>query len=247
MTTAALEFRNVSLTFGSTTILKDINFTVPESSSLVLVGPSGAGKSLLLKLAAGLITPSSGEVWIQGKNLKEVTPAETQKTLLQMGMLFQRNALFDSLSVFENVAFPLRERSSMTEAEISDRVLDLLHAVGLDQSKNLLPHEISGGMQKRLGVARALALKPKILFYDDPTAGLDPITSRKIANLLTELMEKNRMTTLTITNDMMRALQLADQIGFVFNKNVEIIGNPNQSKSSSKEPFRSFFRGLPID
>lgn len=243
VTTPALEFRDVGLRIGSADLLSHVTFSVPEGKSLVLVGPSGSGKSLILKLAAGLLVPTSGEVLVFGRNLLTLPASEAQSVLLSLGMLFQKNALFDSLSVFENVAFPLRERSSLSEQEIVIRCDQLLVAVGLDHARSLFPHEISGGMQKRLGIARALALNPKMIFYDDPTAGLDPITSRKIASLLSNLSKERNTTMVTITNDMMRALQLSDFIAFVHNRTLNVIGDSQIAKSSKSEPFRSFFRG----
>lgn len=227
---SAIELESVSLAFGPNVVLENLSLNVKEGESLVLVGPSGQGKTSLLKLMAGLIPPSKGEVRVNGV----------------VGMLFQKNALFDSMSVLENILFPLRETTRKTPAEQRKIALSLLDAVDLIHAKDLFPHEISGGMQKRLGLARALALKPEILLYDDPTAGLDPITGRKIAHLLKELTRSEAVTTITVTNDMMRALQLADRIGFVWNRSVQIIGSPDEAKNTRTEPFRSFLRGEPF-
>ncbi len=230
MTSPVIECHGVSLEFGPSVILKDIHFEMVRGQCLVLVGPSGMGKTSLLKMVAGLIEPTSGTIKTEGS----------------IGMLFQKNALFDSLTAIENILFPLREASSNTEEDGSKIAMDLLRAVELEHAKNLFPHELSGGMQKRLGIARALALKPEIILYDDPTAGLDPITSRMIAGLLKNLSRSEGVTTIVVTNDMMRAFQLADRIGFVWNQSLQIIGDVEEAKQSKKEPFHSFLRGLPL-
>jgi phospholipid/cholesterol/gamma-HCH transport system ATP-binding protein len=239
-----IEFENVDLAFGSQRVFDGANLKVLQGQCLTLVGPSGQGKTSALKLIAGLLTPQGGRVLIEGKDLAQLSPAEAQKIFLRMGMLFQKNALFDSMSVMENLLFPLREVTNLPPAERREIAESLLEAVELSAAKHLFPHEISGGMQKRLGIARALALKPKVVLYDDPTAGLDPITSRKIAALLKNLSEKEKVTTVVITNDMMRAFQLADQIGFVWNQKITAVGPPEEAKLSPQEPFRSFMKGL---
>lgn len=230
MASSAIELESVSLAFGPKVVLENTNLSVKEGESLVLVGPSGEGKTSLLKLIAGLIPPSKGAVRVNGV----------------IGMLFQKNALFDSMSVLENILFPLRETTNKSDSEQMEIALTLLEAVDLVHAKDLFPHEISGGMQKRLGLARALALKPEVILYDDPTAGLDPITGRRIANLLKELTRSENVTTVVVTNDMMRAFQLADQIAFVWNRSVHLIGSPEEAKRSQTEPFRSFLRGEPF-
>jgi phospholipid/cholesterol/gamma-HCH transport system ATP-binding protein len=235
---------NVSLKFGSTEVFNSVNFEVQEGSSVVLVGPSGHGKSCLLKMLAGLQPPTSGTVLFEGQNLYELSFEERSELTQKMGMLFQRNALFDSLTVFENVAFPLREVKGWTdESQISERVGELLAAVGLDAAAPLMPHEISGGMQKRLGIARALILRPGIVLYDDPTAGLDPITSRHIAKLIMDLQKKNSATQVIVTNDMNRAFQISDHICMVVNGEVLVVGDREQALSHADPRVLQFVRG----
>ncbi|MGZ3723546.1 MAG: ABC transporter ATP-binding protein, partial [Bdellovibrionales bacterium] len=176
MATGQLALNDVSMSFGGSAVLKKVSVQVAPGECLVLVGPSGKGKTVVLKLFAGLLAPSQGKVMVDGEDLNGLSRARQEKLLLQMGMLFQKNALFDSLTVGENIAFPLREKTSLSEAEIQDKVSYFLEEVGIAHARTLFPDEISGGMQKRLGIARALALAPKIVLYDDPTAGLDPIT-----------------------------------------------------------------------
>jgi len=241
-----MEFKNVSLDFGRKPLFQNLNLQVFENESLVLIGPSGQGKTSLLKLLAGLIDPTSGVVEIHGKNWKSMNDAERFKQLKSMGMLFQKNALFDSMNNSENIAFPLREASGFTEEEISNKVKKGLVDVGLGHAESLFPSEISGGMQKRLGIARALALEPEILFYDDPTAGLDPITSRKIADLILQMKNEHSSTIVVTTNDMNRAYQLADRIVFVSSEQVIVTGSPSETKKHPDQQVQNFIRGLNI-
>ena len=161
----------------------------------------------------------------------------------RMGMLFQKNALFDSLTVLENICFPLRELTDLSEAEIVSKARVFLEAVGLEQAGDRYPDEISGGMQKRLGIARALALEPEIIFYDDPTAGLDPITSRKIIDLILDLKKKRGSTVVAITNEMARAYQMADTIAMVVEQTVIETGSVEETKRSSESRVKQFIRG----
>lgn len=227
MASAVLQLQDVSIDFGDGALLKSVSLEVRKGESIVLIGPSGFGKSVVLKLFAGLLEPDSGSVHREG----------------EMGMLFQKNALFDSLSVFENVAFPLREKTQMSEDEIRQRVEFFLEAVGLAEARDLFPDEISGGMQKRLGIARALALKPEVVLYDDPTAGLDPITSRKIVDLILSLKKEGRSTVVAVTNDMARAYQLADRIVMVVDGELIVTGNRAETLRHPDPRVHQFVRG----
>lgn len=213
--------------------------------TVVLIGPSGQGKSTLLKLMAGLLSPSEGTVAIEGSDLKAMSSQDRETLAKKIGMLFQKNALFDSLTSIENVAFPLREVAApFPESAILERAEGFLEAVGIAHARDLLPDEISGGMQKRLGIARALALDPQIVFYDDPTAGLDPITSRKIVQLIMDLRDKRGSTVVAVTNDMHRAYQLADRILMVVDKEVIDCGSPSETQKSRDPRVSQFIRGL---
>lgn len=194
----------------------------------------------------GLIQPTEGQVIIEGTNLQQMTTAQRETLAKKVGMLFQKNALFDSLTAVENVAFPLREvaGAKTDEREAIKTAEKFLDAVGIAHARDLLPDEISGGMQKRLGIARALALAPQIVFYDDPTAGLDPITSRKIVQLIIELREKSKATVVAVTNDMHRAYQLADRILMVVDKEVIDCGSPAQTQANEDPRVVQFIRGL---
>jgi phospholipid/cholesterol/gamma-HCH transport system ATP-binding protein len=241
--TTAVETKNVQVAFGEHVVLKNIQLKVEHQECLVLIGPSGQGKTVLLKTLSGLITPSSGQVFIYGQDWERINNSQKMEILKKIGMLFQKNALFDSLTCGENIAFPLRETTTSSEKEIAEIVEYFLEAVGILHAKNLYPDEISGGMQKRLGIARALALKPELIFYDDPTAGLDPITSKKIIELILDLKKKNNSTVIAITNDMNRAYQMADRIAMVYNQELIITGNVQQTKAHTHPAVKQFIRG----
>lgn len=238
-----LALNDVSVCFGDNTVLKKVSVGVAKGECLVLVGPSGKGKTVVLKLFAGLLPPTSGFVEVEGQDLHKMKSAERERLQLHMGMLFQKNALFDSLSVSENIAFPLREKTALSASEIKDRVEYFLDQVGIAHARDLFPDEISGGMQKRLGIARALALKPETVLYDDPSAGLDPITSRRIIDLILRLREENKATIVAVTNDMTRAYQMADRIAMVVDGEVIVTGNKKQTLAHSDPRVAQFVRG----
>jgi len=244
---AAIELRNVSVTFDTEnlkeSVLEQLSFVLFEGERLVLIGPSGQGKSVLMKVMAGLIPPTKGQVFIYGEDLYAVPMQRKHQLMCQMGMLFQKNALFDSLTNFENIAFPLREVTQLSLQEIESTVDKFMDAVGISHAKKLYPEEISGGMQKRLGIARALALNPKIIFYDDPTAGLDPITSRKIVDLILELGAKNNQTVIAVTNEMARAYQMATRIVMVSQRGIIETGTPTQTKTHPNPIVKQFVHG----
>lgn len=240
---AVLQARRVTVAFEGHVVLREIDLDVGPGESLVLIGPSGQGKTTLLKTLAGLIEPQNGEVLIKNKKWNDLRGAERLNVLRGVGMLFQKNALFDSLTCGENIAFPLRETTTLGEKEIQERVEFFLQSVAIPHARDLFPDEISGGMQKRLGIARALALQPQIIFYDDPTAGLDPITSRRIIELILQLKKENKSTVVAITNDMNRADQMADRIAMVVDGEVLVTGTPAQTKAHKDPRVHQFIRG----
>jgi phospholipid/cholesterol/gamma-HCH transport system ATP-binding protein len=239
----SLKLQGIEVAFDTQIVLKDISVEIPVGEIFVLIGPSGQGKTTLLKTMSGLITPRNGRVFINEQDWSTLGGNERFETLKKLGMLFQKNALFDSLSCGENIAFPLRETTDLNAEEIQTKVDVFLEAVGIAHAKFLFPDEISGGMQKRLGIARALALNPEIIFYDDPTAGLDPITSRKIVDLILDLQKKNNSTVVAITNDMNRAYQLADRMALVVDQELIITGSPDETKRHPDPRVQQFIRG----
>lgn len=215
--------------FNGRWIFRDVSLSIAEKESVALVGPSGGGKSLLLKIIAGLIEPDEGSVKIESDNV---------------GMLFQKNALFDSLTIEENLLFPLEERLKMTGAEALKQSAFFLEAVGLKGNEKLYPDEISGGMQKRLGIARALIVRPQVILYDEPTAGLDPITSRKIADLIRDLRREVGSTLLTVTNDMQRAYQIGDRFFLLAHGALRGGETPEKTQQTEDPLIRQFIYGL---
>lgn len=238
-----LEVRQMRVSFQGRDILRDVHLSIRQGECFVLVGPSGQGKTVLLKTLARLIDPQHGEVLVQNINWAKMNGAERLRVVRSMGMLFQKNALFDSLTCGDNIAFPLRETTSLSESEIQEKVEYFLQAVGIPHAKDLFPDEISGGMQKRLGIARALALRPEIILYDDPTAGLDPITSRKIIELILQLRKEDQATVVAITNDMNRAYQMADRIGMVVDRELLVTGTPEETKQHKDPRVQQFIHG----
>jgi phospholipid/cholesterol/gamma-HCH transport system ATP-binding protein len=195
-----IRLKEVAQSFQQHVVFKNISFEVKKGQSLVVLGLSGSGKTVLLKSIAGLIPVINGSVDLSSKNVS---------------MLFQRNALFDSFTVIDNLLFPLKERTNLVGSKAIERSMDLLSQVGLADSAHLYPREISGGMQKRLGIARALVVEPEIILFDEPTAGLDPITSRSISNLIRKMQQENKTTQVIVTNDIRRAYEMADEMGIL--------------------------------
>ena len=224
-----IRIQNLSIQFGQRWIFKGINLNVQAGESIVFIGPSGSGKSILLKTIAQLITPTQGSVEIHSKKI---------------GMLFQKNALFDSLTVEENLLFPLREIKKLSGEKAKQLASEFLDQVGLKGCESLYPDEISGGMQKRLGIARALIVEPEVILYDEPTAGLDPITSKTIAELVRKLQSRAKTTLLTVTNDMQRAYQIGDRIYLLAQGALIAGGSPSEVQQTTHPGLRQFIYGL---
>jgi phospholipid/cholesterol/gamma-HCH transport system ATP-binding protein len=238
-----LELKNITVEFNSETILKQVNLKVFKDDTIVIIGPSGGGKSVLLKTMAGVFTPSTGSVTCYGHDWQSLSRSEKHHVAKQIGVQFQKSALFDDLNSFENVAFPLREHTNLSEDAIETRVMECLQSVGLDKARNLAPHEMSGGMRQRLGIARAIALKPDILFLDDPTAGLDPLNSDSMADLIINLKKEVAATLIVATHDMNRAYQFAGRIFLVAKKQVLETGSAEQTQTSSDSRVQQFIHG----
>ncbi len=219
MTEFAVEFKNVSKSFGETPVLRDLNFGVHRGKITTILGFSGAGKTTLMKHILGLVKPSEGEVIVLGTDIGLISELELREFRRNFGMVFQYAALFDFLTSFENVAFPLREFTKMNEAEIKDKVLGLLDSVGISkEAAGRLPSELSGGMRKRVGLARGLALDPHIMLYDEPTSGLDPITTHVVYDLMRDTHLRNQgrgFTSIIISHDIHATLKYSDYIVFM--------------------------------
>jgi len=215
----AIEVNDLAKMFGEHKVLNHLNFKVPRGKVTTILGFSGAGKSTLLKHILGLLKPTHGNITVLGRDLNHMTELELREFRQKFGMLFQYAALFDSMSTFENIAFPLREFTKKTETEIKERVTYLMNAVGLDaEATHKLPSELSGGMRKRVGLARALSLRPEIILYDEPTTGLDPITTKMVNDLILFTSQSNQDTKLTsviISHDVQATLRISDYVAFL--------------------------------
>ena len=207
---------NVCKDFRGKAALRHVNLEILDGETLAIIGGSGSGKSTLLRLLIGLIRPSSGEIWIGQDEISHMADAEMDRIRLRMGMVFQYSALFDSMTVGDNVAFGLREHTDYDEARIRSIVEEKLHQVGLEHVAHLMPNELSGGMKKRVSLARAIAIEPEIIFYDEPSSGLDPIMTSKIDELIVSTQRALHVTSVVVTHDMASACRIADRIAMVY-------------------------------
>ena len=223
-----IQVKNISKSFSGVEILKDISFEFEKGKTNLIIGKSGSGKSVLTKCIVGLFEPDIGEVYYNDRNFLKLKPKEKKEVRKEMGMLFQGSALFDSFSVEENVAFPLRMFTQMTNPEISERVNFCLKRVDIINKNSLYPSELSGGMQKRVAIARAISMQPKYLFCDEPNSGLDPVTAILIDELIKEITVEYQMTTIVITHDMNSVLEIGDNILFIDNGIKKWQGNKDE-------------------
>lgn len=240
-----IDIKHVYQTFGNRHILKDVSLTIQDGETMVILGASGSGKSTLLKLIIGLLKPTSGDVWVNGKNMALLEEKELNEERRHMGMVFQYSALFDSMNVKENVAFGLRMHTRLAEEEIDRIVKEKLKLVGLEGIEDLMPSSLSGGMKKRVSLARAIALEPEIILYDEPTAGLDPIRSTDISLLIKNTQKVMHATSVVVTHDLKSAEMIADRMAFLYEGKFLAIGKPEELYASTDERVRQFMNGLP--
>lgn len=240
-----IEIENVRLRYGEKEILKGVNLNVKKGETLVILGASGSGKSTLLKLIIGLLKPSEGIVRVDGKNISLMTEEELNKERRHMAMVFQYSALFDSMSVGDNVAFGLRMHTNMSEEEIKKVVDEKLHLVGLDGISDLMPANLSGGMKKRVSLARAITLNQDIILYDEPTAGLDPIRSTDISLLIKKMQNELHATSIVVTHDLKSANMVANRMAFLYEGSFLLIGTPGELYDSSDKRIQQFMNGWP--
>ena len=240
---AIVELRDIRKSFGRNEVLRGISLVLAKGTTLAVMGGSGQGKTVLLRIADGLIRPDSGEVILFGTHIEHMSEEAVLPLRRRAGFVFQNAALFDSLSVFENVAFPLREHARLGEGEITDRVHRFLSLVGLPGTDDLLPSELSGGMRKRVGIARALVTEPEVVFFDEPTAGLDPTNARLVAELIAELRTGVCDTAIVVTHDIEFADLVADQMAIIHQGRFAEVGTPAEIHHSSNPDVRKFLAG----
>jgi phospholipid/cholesterol/gamma-HCH transport system ATP-binding protein len=241
-----VEFRDVNKAYGNKQVLRGADLKVYRGEVLVILGGSGSGKSVTLRHMLGLEAPDSGRVIVEDEDITDHPEEELYRVRKKFGMLFQSGALFDSMNVFENVAFPLREHAEMSEDEIARAVKEKLGLVNLPNTEHLMPVDLSGGMRKRVGLARSIVLDPKMILYDEPTTGLDPITSQKINELIIDLQSKLNVTSVVVTHDIQSAFSVGDRIAFL-NKGVfEWVGTMEEARSSEHPVLREFLKASAV-
>jgi len=238
-----IEIKNLSKSFHNHEVLDQLNLTIQTGETMVVIGRSGVGKTVLLKNIIGLLKPDSGQVLIDGQDITKLEGKELDKIRLKFGMLFQGSALFDSLTVRENVGFSLREHTRQTDEQISQRVKEALDLVGLAGIESLMPAELSGGMKKRVGFARAICMRPDIILYDEPTTGVDPIMADATNELIMKLHDRLKITAIAVTHDMTSAYKIADRIAMLYNGKIIAIGTPQQIKKTTDPVVHQFITG----
>ncbi|MCB1159219.1 MAG: ABC transporter ATP-binding protein [Leptospiraceae bacterium] len=238
-----IELKNVHKTFGSRKILKGMNIRVRRGETMVILGPSGTGKSVTLKHITGLVQPDEGDCLVFNQSISFSKEKIKKQIRARMGVLFQSGALINWLSVYENVALPLREHKLAKEEDIDRIVMEKLRWLDLVHAKDNLPGDISGGMKKRAGIARALTTNPEILLYDEPTSGLDPVMSNVFNELILRLQKELHVTSIVVTHDMSSAYMIADRISFVYEGEVVLCGTPTEIQSSAHPIIQQFIHG----
>lgn len=244
--TPFVEFVDVSKAYGTKHVLRGANLQVFRGEVLVILGGSGTGKSVTLRQMLGLEAPDAGRVIVEEEDVTDLPEEELYRIRKKFGMLFQSGALFDSMNVFENVAFPLREHTDMSDEEIARAVKEKLELVNLPNSENLMPVDLSGGMRKRVGLARSIVLDPKVILYDEPTTGLDPITSQTINELIVDLQSKLNVTSVVVTHDIHSAFFVGDRIAFLHQGVFEWIGSMDEARDSDNPRLREFLKASAV-
>ncbi|HEY4105136.1 MAG TPA: ABC transporter ATP-binding protein [Polyangiaceae bacterium] len=237
---AHIEVRSLQKNFGDTEVLKDVNMSIGRGHVAVIIGGSGAGKTTLLRILIGLERPSSGSVVVSGQDIANLSDRELNRMRRKFGMVFQYSALLDSMNVMDNVAFPMREHTKLPDKEIRAKVTEKLNSLGLENVERRFPSQLSGGMRKRVALARALMLEPEVIMYDEPTSGLDPVTSRMVDDLVLETRDRFGVTSVIISHDMLGALQIADEIYLLSKGSIVASGPPQEIVHAQNELLHQF-------
>jgi phospholipid/cholesterol/gamma-HCH transport system ATP-binding protein len=239
-----ITIRGVSKRFGKQVVLDNINLDIEEGKTLAIVGPSGVGKSVLLKLIMGIMEPDSGEIVVFGQNMSAAgSEAERNEIRRSLGVLFQSAALFDSLNVYDNVAFALRERANLPEKQVHDRTVEMLDSLGLEDYALLFPEQISLGTRKRVGMARSLVLNPKVILFDEPNTGLDPLVGQEVYNLIKESQEKWGVSGVVISHELPEVFQVSDKVAMILGGNIIFEGTPKEFAESDNLAVQQFLNG----
>lgn len=246
MAEAVISLRKLNITFGTHTVLDNIDLDVYRGETLAILGPSGTGKSTVLRSMIGLLEPNGGKIYIQGEDVSELDEDGWNRLRMKMGMVFQYSALFDFLTVGENVAFGLWQHTDKGEEEIQRIVTEMLDLVGLPGTQDLYPAELSGGMKKRVGLARAIAVSPEIVLYDEPTAGLDPIMSHNISRLIKKTQQQLHVTSVLVTHDMQSAFYASDRVAMLYKGRIVAIGTAEEMQQSTNPIVKAFIEGREI-
>jgi len=241
-----IEIIDLHKSFGDFQVLRGVNLSVEHGESMTVIGGSGSGKSVLLKHIIGLLFPDKGRVLVDGQILNNLEAHDLNELRKKFGMLFQGAALFDSLTVWENVGFGLKQHTNLSDRQIREITTQKLALVGLKDVEDKMPSELSGGMKKRVGLARAIAMDPAIILYDEPTTGLDPITADAINDLIVDLRKKLGVTSVAITHDMQSAYKISDRIAMLYKGEIQEIGTPEQIKSTTNPIVRQFITGSAV-
>jgi phospholipid/cholesterol/gamma-HCH transport system ATP-binding protein len=240
---AKIRIRNLTKSFGDRTVLENLTFDIPKGLCTVVLGPSGTGKSVFLKNVLGLLKPGHGEIWVDDKNVPTLPNKELLEVRKKFGVLFQDGALFGSMTIYDNTAFPLREHTRKNEREIREIVMEKLDMVGMADAVDLYPGEISGGMKKRAGLARALVLDPEVVLFDEPDSGLDPVRTAYLNELILKLKEELESTFVVVTHHIPTAKNISDHLALLFRRNLVMAGPKEQLLESDEPVVRQFLGG----
>lgn len=241
-----IEIVDLHKSFGEKKVLKGVNVSVDRGETLVIIGQSGSGKSILIKHLIGLITPDKGEIYVDGVEITGLSEEELYRVRSKFAMLFQGAALFDSLTVLENVRFGLERYTDHAPEEIEEMARHALLRVGLRDIENLMPHELSGGMRKRVGLARAIAYQPEIILYDEPSTGIDPIRADAINDLIIQMKNELKMTSIVITHDMVSTYKVADRVAMLYQGKIIADGPPEEIRASENPIIQQFITGAAV-
>lgn len=241
-----IEIINLHKSFNKKHVLQGVNLHVERGETMVVIGGSGSGKSVLIKHVIGLLMPDEGSIVVDGVDISHLSENDMNELRKKYGMLFQGAALFDSMTVWENVGFSLMQHTRLSKEEIKEKAKQKLEMVGLKGVEDLMPSELSGGMRKRVGLARAIAIEPQIMLYDEPTTGLDPIMADAINDLIIEMKKRLNVTSIAITHDMVSAYKIADKIAMLYEGRIQEVGTPDEIKSSVNPIVQQFITGSSV-